>query len=614
LHAFERHSLIQRALRSPAFGDGESARLFVEARRLQLQEGSLASFIGFGLALLWLSARVLMAARPHYVPAAASIWVIVVLMGGCLWATRRAGSYAAVRACAVGMFALSGLGIVTGLHGLGGATSPAYVWLALWAFSVASFTSFSLAEGAAVFGVALAGYLISAVTGWAELHVATFIGNLAATLGAMLIALLALRRREWQTCETFLSCREWQQSEDELDAYRVRLVRSERLAMVGALAAGVSHEFNNLLTTISGRAELASMGGGPADLDKSLRVILESTRRGAQVAGGLLSFSRSSSQNRSLLDVNDLLQETLSLFRKQFSYEDTQVSAELSAGLPPVWVNRNQMQRVLATLFLNAQERMERGGALLVTTRPASGVADAIEIVISDEGARIDAARPERPPGMALASDGVAPGRMGLSMARGLILSHGGDLQVERVDGVNRCVIQLPAGARQPDAHPPDARFVIDVPVDEDPRVAVAPIGLDICIVHSDAGVRDALARVLAASGHRVAALEHVGRTMTHPGDARVDLMVCGQGAGAAEARRLHRQLCRRGEAMRYIVLLDDDAPGTVEEAISLGAWTALPAPVAALDLLRLLRRVEASVATEGSLRASVFAKKPAKC
>jgi two-component system NtrC family sensor kinase len=211
----------------------------------------------------------------------------------------------------------------------------------------------------------------------------------------------------------------------------VRLVESDRLAAVGELVAGVAHEVNNPLSSISAFAQILLRDGGltPSQRD-SLDVIKSETLRASQVVKDLLAFARRSEPRREPLDLNLVVDRTLRLRGYQLSTNKIRVEENLADELPPVVGDARQLQQVCLNLVTNAIQSMTtRGdGKLIVTTRSEGGH---VVLEMRDSGSGISPAAIAHifEPFFTTKGEGEGTG-LGLSVSYGIISAHGGTIEV----------------------------------------------------------------------------------------------------------------------------------------------------------------------------------------
>ena len=227
---------------------------------------------------------------------------------------------------------------------------------------------------------------------------------------------------------------EHKQVQEEFQRQREALHQSEKLAAIGTLSAGLTHEINNPLGIITARIDVmleeADAHGLPAEVKNDLAVLRRNAQRVARIAQGLLSFARQTPAERVPLDLNQVVEETLLLVEKQAAKEGITIARELAAALPPVLGNANQLQQVLLNLINNAREVMARGGVLTVATEVVAGRAGAVRCRVSDTGPGI---RPEHLPKLFDPFFTTKPGGtgLGLSVTYGIVRDHEGVLEVQ---------------------------------------------------------------------------------------------------------------------------------------------------------------------------------------
>jgi PAS domain S-box-containing protein len=217
-----------------------------------------------------------------------------------------------------------------------------------------------------------------------------------------------------------------------------QLAQADKLSSIGLLAAGVAHEINTPLAVISSYAQmLAKQLRGDARLSPVLEKITQQSFRAAEIANGLLNFSRTSTTEMKATNLNQVIRDTLSLLEHQFKTAQIHVDLELTTDLPSIYGNAGKLQQVFLNLLLNAKEAMPGGGRLRVATL----VNGHVEAVVSDSGSGIAPEHMKRIYDPFFTTKTIpAPGGkrgtgLGLSVSYGIIQEHAGKIHVESAVG-----------------------------------------------------------------------------------------------------------------------------------------------------------------------------------
>jgi signal transduction histidine kinase len=233
-----------------------------------------------------------------------------------------------------------------------------------------------------------------------------------------------------------------------------RLVQADKLSSIGLLAAGVAHEVNTPLAVISTYAQmLAKQVAEDSQKSLILEKIAKQTFRASEIVNSLLNFSRTSSTSFGPVNVNKVIQETLSLLEHQLQKAGVQIETHLDAGLPPIQGNAGKLQQVFLNLFLNARDAMASGGTLEISSY-SDGLGTRVEV--SDTGHGIAPENLHRIYDPFFTTKGAKKGTgLGLSVTYGIIQEHGGSIEVSnRRGGGATFRVELPAAvpgsARKP--------------------------------------------------------------------------------------------------------------------------------------------------------------------
>jgi len=219
---------------------------------------------------------------------------------------------------------------------------------------------------------------------------------------------------------------------------RVRLeeqmVQTEKLTSLGLLAAGVAHEVNTPLAVISNYIQmLAKQIPSDDPRQKTIERIVKQTFRASEIVNNLLNFSRTGAAEFIEVDLNYVLEETLTLVQHPFKTAQVNVIKNYTEQLPPVLGSTTRLQQVFLNLFMNARDAMPSGGMLEVRTGAQNG---SVEVEVTDTGMGIPAEHLQRifDPFFTTKATGKGTG-LGLSVSYGIIKEHAGKVDVRSTPG-----------------------------------------------------------------------------------------------------------------------------------------------------------------------------------
>jgi len=212
-----------------------------------------------------------------------------------------------------------------------------------------------------------------------------------------------------------------------------RLIQAAKLAAVGEMAAGIAHELNNPLTTVTGFSELV-LEDLPQDFSyrTELEMVSREAHRASDVVRRLLDFSRQGERTRTRADLNEVVNDVIALTRHLIQTNSIGLSLRLSEDLPWVSIDRNQMKQVLLNLIHNALQAMPTGGDLCVITNAASREQrNWVTMSVRDSGVGISPADQIRvfEPFFSTKGDRGGTG-LGLSVTYGIVTDHGGTIEI----------------------------------------------------------------------------------------------------------------------------------------------------------------------------------------
>jgi two-component system, cell cycle sensor histidine kinase and response regulator CckA len=286
-----------------------------------------------------------------------------------------------------------------------------------------------------------------------------------------------------------------------------QLLHAQKMESVGQLAAGVAHEFNNLLTIIQGYASLllSRQDLGPA-LSEPLIKITTAAERAGSLTRQLMTFSRKQPIQPKKLDLNGVIGNLTTLLCRLLG-EDIALQLDCAPNLPPVWADAGMVEQILLNLALNARDAMVGGGELVITTTTAE-VDDAYSqchpgaraglfvcVSVTDTGCGMDSAILSRifEPFFTTKEVGKGTG-LGLAVVYGLVNQHRG--WVEATSEVAR-----------------GSTFKVFFPAS--PEAGELPVGRvaepeerggneTVLLVEDEAGLRGLVRQILQDHGYRV--------------------------------------------------------------------------------------------------------------
>ena len=222
----------------------------------------------------------------------------------------------------------------------------------------------------------------------------------------------------------------------ELEGAHKFLLRSEKMASIGKLAATVAHEINNPLFGILTYARLVSRGlkkqefAGRDDLAEQLETIERESKRCGDLVKNLLTFSRQAPSNREPNDLNAIVRRAILLVKHKLDLQSIELKEDLAPDLPPAHCDGNQIQQVVLVLLVNAAEAMPKGGRIEISTR-FDGGSDRCSVRVKDTGGGIPEEVLPRifDPFFTTKEDQNRTG-LGLAVAHSIVEQHAGEISV----------------------------------------------------------------------------------------------------------------------------------------------------------------------------------------
>jgi len=379
----------------------------------------------------------------------------------------------------------------------------------------------------------------------------------------------------------------------DFKALEAQFVQSQKMQAVGELAGGVVHDFNNLLTAISGYCDLLLMRHDEGDPDYAdLVQITQNANRAAALVGQLLAFSRKQTLRPQVLDMRDTLADLTHLLNRLVG-EKLALDLQHAPGLRPIRVDKRQLEQVIMNLVVNARDAMPAGGTIRLETEAVhlpSGLerdhavmpaGDYVAIRVCDYGVGIPESLRRRvfEPFFSTKPPGQGTG-LGLSTVYGIVKQSGGFIFLDSVEGIGTTfTLYFPVYAGPDLADPP-------MPVQSPPRPKPGAQGL-ILLVEDELPVRGFAARALRLGGHTVLeagsgeeALDLLADPLLQPDLVVTDVVMPGlDGPGWV------RQALKSRPGLRVIFMSGYAEESFSEDALGLAHSTFLPKPFSLADL-----------------------------
>lgn len=285
-----------------------------------------------------------------------------------------------------------------------------------------------------------------------------------------------------------------QERTEQLEAVHAKLNQSEKMAAVGLLAAGVSHEFNNIIASMYGFAQIAVKN--EKYKDKLVQIVIEQCKRACEITEGLLSFSKQKGDTAELADIHKIIDSVLALTSTALENEGIEVVKQYGT-IPKTMMAAGKIQQVFMNIIINARHAIEKNGTITICTY-LSEDQKWLHATFADTGIGIKEENLKKifEPFYTTKGSfggGTQPGTgIGLALCYNIVQQHGGDITLVSKYGEGTCFdVMLPVTQEVP----PNMKA-------KEERKEVAPAvqarkGQKILVVEDTDAIRELLCHIL---------------------------------------------------------------------------------------------------------------------
>ncbi len=292
---------------------------------------------------------------------------------------------------------------------------------------------------------------------------------------------------------------EIQRTLQRLKSTQDQLVQTEKLSAIGKFVAGVAHELNNPLTGVIGFSEMLQDTGINEHQQNYLNRIIDSAERCHKIVQSLLSFSRRRRPERTSVNINQLLETTIEIFKYELPVSNIEVTSDFASDLPALLIDPHQFQLVFLNILNNARQAIESqqaNGSIHITTEL---VKDHVRISFRDNGPGVPAENLSQifDPFFTTKSVGEGTG-LGLSLAYGIIHEHDGTITARNNNdkGVT-FIIELPIVSIKEDHE------AVKIATATLPKIRQAS-GHRILVIDDEENILELIKEALAVYGYKV--------------------------------------------------------------------------------------------------------------
>jgi signal transduction histidine kinase/ActR/RegA family two-component response regulator len=398
---------------------------------------------------------------------------------------------------------------------------------------------------------------------------------------------------------------ERQRAQEERTKLERHLLQAQKMEAIGQLAAGVAHDFNNILMAISGSVSMLELMNVPEEATEDIGHIHEAVGRGANLTRQLLMFSRSQEELAKLIDPNELVVGLDKLIRRLLP-EQIRFEVTSSEDVPCVFIDPGRLEQVVINLVINARDAVGDNGSIRVATgvrhvtdelSVATGLVapgDYVQVEVADDGCGIDSESLPRvfEPFFSTKRPGRGTG-LGLSTAHGIVSQAGGYIDVTSTKGEGTTFrVLLPVAAGK--------KVRSTAPRRRGPqRVG---IGETVLLCEDDPVICRLVQRILTGHGYRVVGAERPSALLRRIDEENIEprILVTDVLMPEKNGKELAAEVRKRAPDLKVLYISGHPGRVLAEHGVSSTEEDLLSKPFTADDILERLAKLLGRSSTSG--------------
>jgi signal transduction histidine kinase len=377
--------------------------------------------------------------------------------------------------------------------------------------------------------------------------------------------------------------------EDQARDLYHQLLQAEKMAVLGQTISGVAHELNNPLGSILTWAERLSKKPASDAIRQGLDTILHEAERAARIVRHLLTFARKRHTTRTMVDVNQVVRDTLAMRQHEQRLANVTLVDGLAAGLPQVFADPHQLQQVILNLVINAEQAMvnTHGRGTLVVRSWQEIERDMVLVEFADDGPGVPDELLAKifDPFFTTKEVGKGTG-LGLTVAYAIIQEHGGRISAHSKPGAGATFrIELPTASVR-SAQAIAAKTTVDI--------GNVGAGAAVLVIEDEPALATAVAEGLTDAGFLVTRAADGEEGLARLRERTFDVIVCDLRMPRLDGPAFYRAIAASSPSLaRRVIFVTGDVAGTdAERFLEDSGCRWLPKPFRLADLLRAAREV----------------------